>query len=145
MDTTPEAIFRELKRIAPNIAFSVDWTEDPNFKWDGDGPDPRDQGYLFYDVEVNAKTIIHGEEYEGKKYLGGVDGKPDEQDPDVHGYLPQMLQGAVADMIADLPDSMAQAHEVMKYLDDVLYARYDQHQGISKKKPWRPRADKRKE
>ena len=72
MDISPQAIFRKLKEIAPDIAFAVEWEEDPGFVWDGDGPDPRDEGYIPHDVRVSAKTIIHGEEYEGVEYLGGV-------------------------------------------------------------------------
>lgn len=143
MDTTAPAIFRELKRIAPDIAFAVDWEEDHHFKWDGDGPDPREEGYRFYDVRVSAKTIIHGEEYEGKEYLGGVDGKPDEQDPDVHGYLPQMLLEAVASMMGDLPDTMSQALEAKKYMERVLHTRYaNQNRKPKKKQTWNPRRPK---
>jgi hypothetical protein len=140
MDTTPEAIFRELKRIAPDIAFSVSWAEDPDYKWDGDGPDPRDHGYLFYDVDVSAKAIIHGEEYEGHEYLGGVDGTHDEQDLDVHGYLPQMLHGAVGDLLKDLPDSMSQAQAAMRYMEEILQVRYHQQERPRKKQAWSPRA-----
>lgn len=146
MDTRPEEIFRELKRIAPNIAFAVEWTEDRNYEWDGDGPDPRDKGYLFYDVEVSAKTIIHGEEYVGREYLGGVDGKEDEQDPDVHGYLPQMLREAVQDLMKDLPDTMSQAGKAERYLTEVLQDRYhNQNKRSSKKQPWDPRSKKLKD
>lgn len=144
MDTSAVAIFRELKRISPDIAFAINWEEDASYKWDGDGPDPRDEGYRFYDVKVSAKTIIHGEEYEGKEYLGGVDGKPDEQDLDVHGYLPQMLQGAVKELLGDLPDTMSQANAAMTYLDLVLHTRYanQNRRKPKRKQDWNPRRPK---
>jgi len=143
MDTSAVAIFRELKRIAPNISFAVDWEADPGFKWDGDGPDPRDEGYVPYDVKVSATTIIHGEEYDGKEYLGGVYDKPDEKDLDVHGYLPQMLLEAVDEMMGDLPDTMAQALEAKNYLEKVLRHRYiQQNRPKKKKQDWNPRRPK---
>lgn len=45
-NTSPEAIFTELKKIAPSIAFSVRREEDSNYRWDGDGPDPAEEGYV---------------------------------------------------------------------------------------------------
>lgn len=41
--TTPNAIFKKLKKIAPDIGFNVEWEEDPHFEWDGDGPDPQEE------------------------------------------------------------------------------------------------------
>lgn len=145
MDTTAPAIFRELRRISPDIAFAINWQEDPHFEWDGDGPDPRDEGFVPYDADVTAKTIIHGEEYEGKDSLGGVYDLPGEKDLDVHGYLPGMLHSALKELLGDLPDTMSQATEAMNYLEMVMQHRHANQ--ISKRKPkkkqtWNPRRPK---
>lgn len=102
--TTPEAIFAELRRIAPNIAFSVNWEGDPYHSWDGDGPDPREEGYEPHNVDVIAHAIVNGEDIEGRNNLGGVYDKPDERDPDIHGYLPQMLEEAAKELLTQLRD-----------------------------------------
>lgn len=97
--TTPRAIFERLDKIAPDIDFNVEWEEDPSFEWDGEGPDPREEGYVPHDVRVSAMVVIEGKEIVGDAYLGGTYDKPDEQDPDIHGYLPQMLSEAVVNLI----------------------------------------------
>lgn len=144
METSAVAIFRELKRIAPDIAFAINWEEDHHFRWDGDGPDPRYEGFVPYDVDVTAKAIIHGEEYEGKDSLGGTYDLPDEKDLDVHGYLPGMLHSALKELLEDLPDTMSQANEAMKYLERVMEYRHA-HQirrKRKKKQDWNPRRPK---
>ena len=45
---------RKLKEIAPNIAFTVGWEEDKHHVWDYEGPDPREEGFIPYDVDVSA-------------------------------------------------------------------------------------------
>jgi hypothetical protein len=88
-----------LKQIAPAIALSVSRTHDENFVWDGDGPDPVDDGYLPFDVDVKARSIVQGEILEGSQSLGGSYFAPDEPIGDCHGYLPQMLEEAIADLL----------------------------------------------
>ncbi len=122
----PDKIFHELKRLAPSIVFSVEHTEDPNFEWDGDGPDPAEDGYVAYDVEVRAMTIVDGEEIEGVNYLGGSYDKPHEKDPDVHGYLPQMLDASLDDLMGELSGAvLRQAKAAKKYLGEAMKRRYD--------------------
>lgn len=124
----PEKIFHELKRIAPSIVFSVSRTEDEDSKWDGDGPDPAEEGFVAYNVEVTAMAIVKGEEIEGVTYLGGSYDKPGEQDPDIHGYLPQMLDDALDDMVGTLSGLLLrQAKAAKKYLRDAMKRRYDAH------------------
>lgn len=100
--TTPEGIIAGLARIAPHIAIDVSWDEDPYFRWDGEGPDPREEGYIPHDVTVTAMAIIDGRQMDGKAYLGGVYEKPGEQDQDVHGYFPQMVDEALSELYKEI-------------------------------------------
>lgn len=131
--TTPEAIFAELKKIAPNIVFSVRREEDPNYRWDGDGPDPAEEGYVAYDVDVTARAIVNGEDIEGRNSLGGTYNKPDEFDQDISGYLPQMLEEAAKELLMQLRDVVGleepidrQAMAAGKYLREVMRLRYEE-------------------
>ena len=148
MNTSPQAIFAKLKKVAPNIAFSVERTSDPNFVWDGDGPDPAEEGYVAYDVDVYARAIVDGEVVEGQDSLGGVYDLPDELDPDVNGYLPQMLEEATVELMGRLrvqvnDQLQAQGAAALKYLKDVLHARSEEqrkeeYKRRMKKKRWGP-------
>ena len=100
--TTPEGIIEGLAKIAPHVAIDVSWELDSYHSWDGDGPDPRNQGYSPYDVTVTAKTIIDGRERDGKAHLGGVYEKPGEQDQDIHGYFTQMVDEALVELHKEL-------------------------------------------
>lgn len=127
--TAPAAIFKKLKQIAPNIAFSVSHTADPYHSWDGEGPDPRDEGFSPYDVEVTARAIVYGEEVQGQDTLGGSYDKPGEFDPDLYGYLPQMLREAVDDLAKQrlvVGSLLKQAHAASKYLKEVMRKRYEE-------------------
>lgn len=97
--TTPNAIFKKLGKLAPDIEVSVDWTEDSGFVWDGEGPDPREEGYVVYDVEVSARATVDGDERTTREFLGGVYDLPGAEDPDIHGYLPQMLHQVLNDLL----------------------------------------------
>lgn len=77
----------QLAKVAPNIHFGVKWTEDPSYRWDGDGPDPAEKGILPHDVDVSASIIMNGELLTGESHLGGCYDKPGELCPDVHGYM----------------------------------------------------------
>jgi hypothetical protein len=103
---TPKGILSGLERIAPNVNVEVLWEEDPNFVWDGDGPDPADDGYVAYDVAVKAIALTEGEEaFEGASYLGGVYELPGVEDPDIHGYFTGMLQEALYELYTNMTGS----------------------------------------
>jgi len=127
--TTPAAIFKKLHQIAPAIVFNVAHTLDPHFRWDGDGPDPREDGYEAYDVDVTARAVVDGKMREGRNSLGGTYDRPGKYDPDIGGYLPQMLEEAVDELrnSGRLPAPLAkQAESARKYLKDVMRVRYDE-------------------
>jgi len=100
---TAQNLLNQLKRSSPSLAFSVSRERDENFCWDGDGPDPIDEGFEPCDVTVTASSIVKGSLREGTNFLGGSYFKLDEPCDDVHGYLPQMLDAALDDLTHSLP------------------------------------------
>lgn len=88
-----------LRQTNPEIAISVHWEVDECFQWDGDGPDPQDEGYEPHNVTVTASAIREGVLIQSHAYLGGcysADGGED--DPEISGYLDQLIDEAVADL-----------------------------------------------
>ena len=115
-----------LRTVAPSLLFSVRWDEDDNFLWDGEGPDPREEGYIPHDVTVVAEAIVNGELREGKAYLGGVYEKFGKRDPDIHGYLLQMLYDALKDLMPELPSALlSEAREAGKHLKELMRKSYE--------------------
>jgi len=134
---SPRDILFRLKRLAPSIAFEVSHERDENFVWDGNGPDPQDEGYVAYNFDVTASAIVKGETVKGESTLGGSYNLPAEIDPDIHGYLPQMLREAGLALISRLTSLRfapaevpiptilkAEAKLAVEYLDRVLRLRY---------------------
>lgn len=119
-------IYATLKKVAPNIRFSTDWTEDESYVWDGNpNDDPTEFGYVAYDVDIFATAIVNGEEVVGSSSLGGVYNKPQEKDSDVHGYLPQMLKEAAEEIEKEVSGNLKkQAQAARKYLKEVMVARH---------------------
>lgn len=97
-----QAKIEALKTARPDISITVHRRQDPSFEWDGNGPDPADDGFIAYDVWVTAMTIRNGVRIEGNAYLGGSYYRPDEPIGEINGYLPQMVDEAVADLDAKL-------------------------------------------
>lgn len=128
MKTSPKGILAHLRGIAPDIAISIAWEEDPNYVWDGDGPDPQEEGYVPHDVFVYARAIIQGALVEGENNLGGVYARPGEKDPDISGYFPQMVQEALDELAGSVPAGHlhAQAKAGIGFLDAVLKERYEE-------------------
>lgn len=82
----------------PAIAIIVSRRFDPYYRWDGDGPDPSEDGFDAYDVTVKAISIKGGRLIEGASTLGGSYFADDEPLDDVHGYLPQMVEEALEEL-----------------------------------------------
>lgn len=98
---TPEVLMANLGRHAPEVRLDVTWDRDPYYSWDGDGPDPADDGYLAHDVTASARAIIGSAtpiHFSGSSCMGGCYDKPGALCPDIHGYLPQMLLEAVEEL-----------------------------------------------
>lgn len=119
-----ERILQDLKRIAPYLAFHVSFKEDREFEWDGDGPDPKEEGFKAYDVTVSAAVIVKGELIQSEDTLGGHYDKPGELDMDVSGYLNQMLTNALEHLFDLPPDHREQIKAALNYLNEVGRKRY---------------------
>lgn len=94
----PPKLKNDLAKVAPNLAFKVEWEIDEYFRWDGNGPDPVKRGYHPHDVDVTVMTIVGGVLVSGTDSLGGTYEKIDKVDMEIHGYLNQMLCGALEDL-----------------------------------------------
>jgi len=124
--TTSALLLTALARLAPSIALSVSREIDEAFRWDGDGPDPRLDGFDPYDVTVTARAIIGGAVVEGNDYLGGCYFKPDEDSEDIHGYLPQMITAALDDL--ESRGALSVSRELINaraYVRGVMRAEYE--------------------
>lgn len=91
--------------MTKNIAIVVTKEEDLYYRWDGDGPDPANDGLVAYNVIVTVYAIRKGKLYSGDSVLGGVYLRPDElpADSDIHGYYSDMLE----ETLANLREAMA--------------------------------------
>lgn len=94
----PAALAESLAKAAPSICFLVSRDIDESYKWDGDGPDPRDEGFDPYDVDVTARIIVRGQIVQGSASLGGCYFRSDEPTGEIHGYLVQMLGEALENL-----------------------------------------------
>ncbi len=99
----PSVLFKELKRLAPSVAYTTEVAVDHDFVWDGDGPDPVEKGFQAYDAWVHATKIVEGEAVEESVCLGGVYMKSPNESPDFHGYLTSMLKDVTDQMLKTFP------------------------------------------
>jgi len=102
MDTTEvnvgQQLIDQLKIKRPEVAITVSREADEYFRWDGDGPDPTEEGFQAYDVDVKARAIRNGVMYEGNSSLGGSYFQDDEPCGEIHGYLRQMVEEALEEL-----------------------------------------------
>lgn len=94
-----------MRTIAPNVVFIATRDPDPDYVWDGDGPDPIDDDFEAYNVDVTVNTVVDGKAFEAVASLGGCYFKDDEPIDDLHGYLPQKLEEAASELHGQVPDS----------------------------------------
>jgi hypothetical protein len=121
-------ILEDLKKLAPSVSFSVEHTHDPNFRWNGDGPDPEDEGFQAYDVDVYARAM-DGETIEGRASLGGTYEKEGEFDSDIGGYLPQMLEEAARELMKQASgDAQKQLNDAIPFLKRIMRERWEKQQ-----------------
>lgn len=123
-------IQEQLVAIAPSIEFSVSWSPDHDGRWNE--KEWGDQGEVeCFNVDVSARAIVRGKMLEGNGYLGGCWEVPGDFDPDIHGYLPQMLQGAIDELLKALErhggDGVIamQAFNALSFLKKEMEERYD--------------------
>lgn len=145
MKTDHKSILAALATVAPSIAFRTEWTPDPDCRFDEHGmtapggcfhgEDPDD--WRCWQSEVTATAIVGGEMLTGSAYLGGTweryGDNPAESNPDISGYLLQMLEEALDELDGQTVDEpitaqahAAQAHAAKRLLQRAMLARYDE-------------------
>ena len=87
----------KLRELAPSVVFDVAWSHDEDARWPKDCGERGD--YIPYNTEVTARAIVGGEEVEGRACMGGTWEIPGKMDPEIGGYLPQMLEEAASELI----------------------------------------------
>jgi len=117
-------ILESLKEICPNICVTVDREEDHYYSWDGDGNDPRDDGFQPYDVSVKATAIYKGNAISGVANMGGHYQKPDEFELDLGGYLPQMIEEALEEL-QEQTHGKIDASKALSFIKNELHERYE--------------------
>lgn len=125
---TATEIYARLKTLAPSVVFSAKAEVDYNFRWDGDGPDPVDEGYDAHDVEVTATAVTEGTLQTGTAYMCGHYRKDDEPLDDLGGYLPQMLEEAAMELVTLTPPDSHLRRELtnaLSFLKQEMQDRYD--------------------
>ncbi len=118
-----------LKEIAPSIALEQGRTIDEYYQWDGDGPDPAEEGYAAYYVTVKATAIVNGSKISGNDSLGGCYYQHGETIGEIHGYLPQMLESAIEELLTygDLTgDIKSQGEAALKFCQELMRQKYNE-------------------
>jgi hypothetical protein len=117
-EPSPEAIFRELRRIAPDIAFSVYWVDNEAIVLTQEELQQRvREGNREYYVEASALTVMDGQVYEGKAVLTGFIYKLGELDPDLGGWLPYLLWDATLNLSNKFKSEVPQVEAAVRYLN----------------------------
>jgi hypothetical protein len=108
-----DQIFVRLKELAPNVAFTLDFTPDEEVK-------------QFSDVVVTARSIHQGNLLEGSTSLSGLY-KEDEED--LAGYLPQKLHEAAEELIDQIRSDNPTRNELQKvrhFLEQEMQDRWNE-------------------
>jgi hypothetical protein len=100
-------LLARLAQVAPSIAIKTIWGHDTDARWDIEDPtlDPGD--FTAWQSEVRASAIANGRHVSGNAYLGGTwerfGDNPAKSNPEISGYLPQMIQKALQNLRPSLP------------------------------------------
>ena len=107
---TANQILETLRKLAPSVSVAVHWEPDGDAPFSEishcfDDPDPDD--WQAWQSEVVARAIVRGNEVCGNAHLGGTWEKsadhPATSNPDISGYLPQMIEEALQELRGMLP------------------------------------------
>lgn len=106
-------LLAQLATVAHLVAIETIWQHDddihPDIRKDCDGFNDADPGdWQAWRSEVRATAIVKGKPITGSAYLGGTWEKsgddPSMSNPEISGYLPQMIEEAVQDLRNALPE-----------------------------------------
>ena len=117
-------LLARLAAVAPSISIKTIWEHDTDCRCitkDCDMPadtDPAD--WQAWQSEVRAACIVNGSEISGSDYLGGTWEKfgddPAESNPEISGYLPQMIEEAIKELGKQVPTG----HPVQREINAAL-------------------------
>jgi hypothetical protein len=105
---------KALSKIAPYVSIRTIWEHDcdmTDIRKHCDGMDDEDpDGWQAWQSNVRALAIVGGKEIEGNAYLGGTWEKagdvPEESNPEISGYEPQMTVEALRELGEQITDIM---------------------------------------
>lgn len=91
-----------VRALCPSVCIEAIWSADANAKWDIEDDSLDRDDFTAWQSEVRASAIIAGQMLSGSAYLGGTWEKfgdnPNESNPEISGYLPQMLEEALREL-----------------------------------------------
>lgn len=132
----PDEIIHELNKLAPDITFETEWEPDlccQDIRQDCQGFDDEDpDNWQAWQSEVRATCIQDGKKVSVSTYLGGTWEKagddPQESNPDISGYLPQLLEEAATELGGQLYSSRlrGQCDAAATFLKTELQSRYNE-------------------
>lgn len=130
MKRTRLEMISELKASRPNVSITVTAEYDDDHVWDGDGNDPAEDGFICACVTVSASLIHEGEIHAGESHLGGsyakdladfnIHSDDEGSDYNIHGYFPQMMDEALAELDRSLPEPSDRSLIVVKSKYDTI-------------------------
>lgn len=117
METT--LLLERLAAVAPQIAIETIWQYDHDEPWEGDWTKGEDQAdWQCWQSEVRASAICAGQLIEGSAHLGGTWEKygdcPSRTNPDISGYLPQMIDEALDELKLQCPKAGNTSRQITK-------------------------------
>jgi hypothetical protein len=124
---THTELYERLADIAPHVAFSASLEPDIDNVWDGDGPDPENEGMEAVEVRVSAQAIVNGWLYEGEAHLCGHYVYPGDLPDDISGYLPQKLEEAAKELLEQVEDPIIRDEltKALAMIDQEMTDRYN--------------------
>jgi len=124
-------LIQKLNEIAPSIAIETIWSQDTNASWRDAGDWTKGQqakNWFPWQSEVRATAISNGKLITGHAYLGATwerRGKdPAESNPDISGYLPQMIWKALDELDTVEPALLKQKDAAIALIDKEMSDRY---------------------
>lgn len=115
----PELLAR-LAAVAPSVAIETIWEHDADARWDmaPECGDPDE--FTAWQSEARASGVIGGAVVSGSDYLGGTWEKyeehPAKSNPEISGYLPQMIAEAVKELGKQVPT----CHPIQKEINAAM-------------------------
>jgi hypothetical protein len=101
-------LLAELAKVAPSVSIETVWEHDDDADdsfFADNGQDADD--FTAWQSEVCATAIVAGKAVSGSAYLGGTWEKacdhPAESNPEISGYLPQMIEEALRNLAKEVP------------------------------------------